>query len=54
MAKYDHLYKVMAESKNPDTMMLFGHAEKHMFHELAEAHPEAADRNLPEIYPRIT
>ena len=42
-SRYDHLYKVMAESKNPENMMLFGKAEKHMFHELAEAHPEAAE-----------
>ena len=42
-SRYDHLYKVMAESKQPENMMLFGKAEKHMFHELAEAHPEAAE-----------
>ena len=50
-AKYDHLYKVMAESKNPENMMLFGRAEKHMFHELAEAHPEAAEAWLAMLAP---
>ena len=49
--RYDHLYKVMAESKQPEKMMLFGHAEKHMFHELAEAHPEAAEAWLAMLDP---
>ena len=50
-AKYDHLYKVMAESKQPENMMIFGKAEKHMFHELAEAHPEAAEAWLSMLAP---
>lgn len=50
-SRYDHLYKVMAESKNPENMMLFGKAEKHMFHELAEAHPEAAEAWLAMLAP---
>ena len=50
-SKYDHLYRVMAESKNPENMMLFGKAEKHMFHELAEAHPEAAEAWLAMLMP---
>ena len=50
-AKYDHLYKVMAESKQPENMMIFGKAEKHMFHELAEAHPEAAEAWLAMLMP---
>ena len=50
-SRYDHLYKVMAESKQPENMMLFGKAEKHMFHELAEAHPEAAEAWLAMLEP---
>ena len=50
-SRYDHLYKVMAESKQPENMMLFGKAEKHMFHELAEAHPEAAEAWLAMLMP---
>ena len=50
-SRYDHLYKVMAESKNPENMMLFGNAEKHMFRELAEAHPEAAEAWLAMLAP---
>lgn len=50
-SRYDHLYKVMAESKQPEKMMLFGKAEKHMFHELAEAHPEAAEAWLALLEP---
>lgn len=49
--RYDHLYKVMAESKNPENMRIFGEAEKHMFHELAEAHPEAAEAWLAMLEP---
>ena len=49
--RYDHLYKVMAESKQPEKMMLFGKAERHMFHELAEAHPEAAEAWLAMLEP---
>lgn len=50
-SRYDHLYKVMAESRNPENMMIFGRAEKHMFHELAEAHPEAAEAWLAMLEP---
>lgn len=44
--KYGHLYKLMAESGDPEKMKAFGKAEKHMFHELAEAHPELAEKWL--------
>lgn len=49
--RYDHLYKLMAEGRDPAKMHVFGHAEKHMFHELAEAHPEAAEAWLAMLEP---
>ena len=34
--KYDELYEDMAMAKDPRKMMIFGDAEKSMFHALAE------------------
>ena len=33
--KYDELYEDMAKAKDPKKMMIFGDAEKKMFHSLA-------------------
>lgn len=44
--KYDELYDSMATSKNPLRMMAFGDAEKWVFHQLAEEHPELAEEWL--------
>lgn len=42
--RYDDLYAEMASSKNPQRMIAFGEAEKWMFHKVAEAHPELAEK----------
>lgn len=42
--KYDELYDSMVASKNPMRMMAFGDAEKWVFHQLAEEHPEIAEK----------
>ena len=42
--KYDELYDEMASSKDPRRMMAFGDAEKWIFHHIAEAHPELAEK----------
>ena len=47
--QYDELYEDMAQSKDPKKMMVFGEAEKHMFHALAEKHPEIAEMWLTKL-----
>lgn len=47
--KYDELYDSMAMSKDTRKMRAFGEAEKHMFHEVAEHHPELAEEWLNHI-----
>ena len=47
--RYDHLYDVMKESKDPKNMKIFGKAEKYMFHELAGVHPDMAERWLSHL-----
>lgn len=47
--RYDELYDKMKHSKNPNYMKMFGKAEKYMFHELAGAHPDMAERWLNHI-----
>jgi hypothetical protein len=41
--KYEELYADMATAKDPKKMMVFGEAEKKIFHSLAEKHPELAE-----------
>lgn len=47
--KYDELYEDMAMAKDPRKMMIFGDAEKSMFHALAEKHPEIAEMWLTKL-----
>lgn len=47
--KYDELYDDMATAKDPKKMMIFGSAEKSMFHALAEKHPEIAKMWLTKL-----
>ena len=47
--RYDELYEDMATAKDPKKMMIFGDAEKWMFHTLAEHHPEIADKWLTRL-----
>ena len=47
--KYDELYEDMAKAKDPRKMMVFGDAEKWMFHSLAEQHPEIAEKWLERL-----
>lgn len=47
--RYNELYQDMAMSKDPKKMMVFGEAEKWMFHALAEKHPDIAERWLSKL-----
>ena len=47
--KYDKLYDEMATAKDPKKMMVFGDAEKWMFHTLAHKHPEIAEKWLTRL-----
>jgi hypothetical protein len=47
--KYDELYEDMASAKDPSKMIAFGEAEKWMFHQIAEKHPEIAERWLTKL-----
>lgn len=47
--QYDELYEDMAQSKDPKKMMVFGEAERNMFHALAEKHPEIAEMWLTKL-----
>ena len=44
--RYGELYEEMASSRDTKKMMAFGDAEKWAFHELAEKHPEIAEKWL--------
>ena len=46
---YDELYDDMATAKDPKKMMVFGEAEKWMFHSLADKHPEIAEMWLTKL-----
>lgn len=46
---YDELYEDMATAKDPKKMMVFGEAEKWMFHALADKHPEIAEMWLTKL-----
>lgn len=47
--RYADLYEDMASAKDPSKMMIFGEAEKWMFHEVAKAHPELAEKWLSKL-----
>lgn len=47
--RYDELYDDMATAKDPQKMMVFGDAEKWMFHSIAEKHPELAEKWLAKL-----
>lgn len=47
--QYDELYHKMKASRDVNNMMIFGKAEKWVFHELAGAHPELAEKWLSHI-----
>lgn len=47
--RYDELYDDMATAKDPKKMMIFGDAEKSMFHTLAYHHPEMAEAWLTKL-----
>ena len=47
--RYDELYEDMATAKDPKKMMIFGEAEKWMFHSVAEKHPELAEKWLARL-----
>ena len=47
--RYDELYDDMATAKDPKKMMVFGDAEKWMFHTLAHKHPEIAEKWLTKL-----
>lgn len=47
--RYDELYDDMATAKDPKKMMVFGDAEKWIFHSLAEKHPDIAERWLTKL-----
>ena len=47
--QYDELYEEMVSAKDPKKMMIFGEAEKKMFHTLVEKHPEIAEMWLTKL-----
>lgn len=47
--RYEELYEDMATAKDPKKMMIFGDAEKWIFHEIAKAHPELAEKWLSKL-----
>ena len=47
--RYDELYDDMATAKDPKKMMIFGDAEKWVFHSIAEKHPEIAEKWLTKL-----
>jgi hypothetical protein len=47
--RYDELYEDMATAKDPKKMMIFGDAERWVFHSLAEKHPEFAEMWLTKL-----
>lgn len=42
--RYRHLYDKMKHSQDPAKMKIFGKAEKHIFEELSEHHPDIAQK----------
>lgn len=44
--RYEELYEDMASARDPKKMIIFGDAEKWVFHMVAEKHPELAEQWL--------
>lgn len=49
--RYDELYQIMATSKDPKKMIIFGEAEKWVFNEMVKIHPEMAEKWLDHLEP---
>jgi hypothetical protein len=47
--RYEELYDDMALAKDPKKMVVFGEAERWIFHRVAEKHPELAEKWLSKI-----
>lgn len=47
--KYDALFDEMVSSKDPARMMAFGDAEKWVFYQLSQKHPEVAEKWLSRL-----
>lgn len=47
--RYDELYHDMASAKDSRKMVVFGDAEQWVFHKVAEAHPELAEKWLAKL-----
>lgn len=47
--RYDELYDNMATSKDAKKMVVFGDAERWIFHEIAKAYPELAEKWLAKL-----
>lgn len=50
-SRYQYLYDLMASSKDPAKMMVFGKAEHHMFDKLATSNPQMAKEWLEMLEP---
>lgn len=47
--RYGELYDEMAMAKDPKKMVVFGNAERWIFHRVAEKHPELAEKWLSKL-----
>lgn len=47
--RYEELYDEMALAKDPKKMVVFGNAERWIFHRVAEKHPELAEKWLSKL-----
>ena len=47
--KYDELFEDMASSRDPKKMMVFGDAEKWVFHMVAKKHPDIAEKWISKL-----
>lgn len=47
--RYDELYEDMATAKDPQKMIVFGDAEKWIFHSMAKKHPDMAEKWLAKL-----
>lgn len=49
ISRYEELYHMMANSKDPKKMIVFGESEKWVFAEVAKVHPEIAESWLSHL-----
>lgn len=47
--RYEELYEDMATAKDPKKMIAFGNAERWVFHQMADQHPELAEKWLNKL-----